>query len=265
METQAIQKSLIAFGAPPGESSAGLAVSFAALVGALAGIPVVVIDLDPLAEISRHILGIMDPKGIEWLVESFLRDGQIIARQVQEQLVWHAATGYYRKGFYVLPGAESFSPQYRDRIAGARGKKIAECLLNVVDQLDHKCVVVNLGSNARSLLGEKFFLQAHLKVLVSANNSEAVGWAHPRFRYLLTEKMSAPHPGSFQYPSQYFARTLTRPYFINKLRMPQNASQIALFLAESLYPEIASMLVDETGRRIKPWRGTWFDRIFRRG
>jgi len=94
-------------------------------------------------------------------------------RQVQEQLVWHAATSHYRRGFYVLPGAESFSPQYQDRIAGARGQKLADSLLSVVEQLDHNCVIVNLGSNTRSLLGEKFFLQAHLKVLVSANHSEA--------------------------------------------------------------------------------------------
>ncbi len=64
METHPIEKSLIVFGAPPGESSAGLAVSFAALVGVLAGFPIVVIDLDPQAEISRRILGIRDPKGI---------------------------------------------------------------------------------------------------------------------------------------------------------------------------------------------------------
>ena len=41
------------------------------------------------------------------------------------------------------------------------------------------------------------------------------------------------------------------------------ASQIAIILAETLYPQIASTLVDETGKGIKPWHGAWFDRIFR--
>lgn len=254
-------KSLIAFGAPPGESSAGLAVSFAALVGVLAGIPVAVLDLDPQAEISRQILGIREPKGIEWLVDSLLQYEQFTVRQVQDQLVWHAAADYSSRGFYVLPGAQYFSLQHQDRTAGARGQRLAESLLHAAGQLEHRYVIINVGSNIRSLLGEKIFAKVQLGVLVSANRDQAVQWARTRFRYVLAENWMVTPSGDSPYPVQGYAWTLTQPYSAN----PFNASQIAITIAEYLYPEINSMLVDETGKRIKPWRGTWSDRIFRGG
>lgn len=252
------------FGAAPGFSSFGLAASLAAMLALLARRRTLLIDFSLEPDMAQDILGQGYSKSIEALVDRFIHTGGLSEKEVHEQVAQYSPPselGLGNRTLDLLITPEEITPRYRDRLAAQRGAEFAVLLVEACKRLEYEFAIINLGRSLDTLRGIVLTEHADLTIAVCQNiHAQPKAWAE-RLRRLDTkpsaQAFTVEEP-PLPFPDKDFVNSLVSPDKVYE----NTASRLALIWAELLSPSISSELTDGSNNHLKPYRGTFLQRLF---
>ncbi len=247
-------------GALPPAQSFGLAASVAAILGGLAGQKTLLVDGSLRSDQARQQWDCQDPRGLECLLDSYIRTRQITAENIRRQIIKYSPPESRAQAIDFLPGPVAPSPSYDDRLVAHRGQEFFDRLVDACLAVEYQDVVVNIGQALDTLRGEELLRRCDLVVVIYDEQNVKEQWAAKRLRieHFATGKWLGYPEGRLHFAHPEFFTSLES----RDKKYSDAGSRFALEVAERLYPKIGARLTDSQGLRLRPYHGNLLKQLF---